>query len=253
MTELPITDKWVQVPFVILFTPRSGSTHLALLLNSHPSIKCELEVFATMDDNVGPFSRMDQFREIGSAKNKLQDIYIAGDTPEILAAGVKFQFPRQFCSYFDILHYLRKNSDRIHVICQTRENLLKQVISYMNLERIWGNPVHCSVQTKAQLIKLYVDTDVLISRIEKLERETEDLLSCARSFPNLINITYEQLIYDKTATIQKVLAFLNADTFAELSSSTFKKTPDNLKNAIANYDEVHSALCPTKWSRFLID
>jgi len=90
----------------------------------------------------------------------------------------------------------------------------------------------------------------LKQRLASLEREVEAYRNVCRQLPS-IEITYEAFTRNSGDETNRVLAFLGISACQSLQSEFVKMTPNRLKDAIANYDEVALALEGTQYASFL--
>ena len=157
------------------------------------------------------------------------------------ACGFKFKHPIQIESYPEILNEIHRMKDRIRIILLRRRNHLKQAISRQNLERIQRQ----SGQVLSQLVEdvkmtpLKLDVDRAIDYAHQLEISRRELAEITKPFPHRYMVDYEDLVADNNRVVNEILQFLRIPPIAEeLSSFVYKATPDNLQEALFNYDEL---------------
>ena len=244
-------------PFFIWFTGRSGSTHLCDLLDSHPQIYCRKENFSFVK-NPGevPYRSRMLFTPGRKIKNPassevldyLNQIY----STDSLAAGFKFKFPNQSRGFPEVTEQLPQIPG-IKVIELIRENTLKQVISIQNRKRIKAMGVSrgANLLESLKLEPLLLDVDTAVDEANKLLLRREEFRQYSAMFSDSISITYEQICFEPQQIIPQILEFLNVDTNVDLTSRFFKTTPDNIREAVANYEELVAAVKGTKLEEFL--
>jgi len=221
-------------PFFILFHGRSGSTHLVSMLDCHPDISCEHEVFHLSAD-------------IPEPAHVLADLY----KRPFVASGFKYKYPYQVEVHPGAWSYLLERRDTIRVIGLTRKNLLKIAISRQNLikmARAYGK--HNITKGDEKADKLEVDTSILIEYMEHVAVNIKGITEVLDWFDNTITIHYEDILYSERQTTKQILDFLEVDDL-DLQSGFKKFTPDGLRDAIANYEDVEKVLKGTKFERFL--
>ena len=93
--------------------------------------------------------------------------------------------------------------------------------------------------------------DTAVDKANWLLLRREEFRQYSAMFRDSISITYEQICFEPQQTIPRVLEFLNVDTNVDLTSRFFKTTPDNIREAVANYEELVAAVKGTKLEEFL--
>ena len=257
-------------PFVIWFTGRTGSTHLCDLLNSHPQIYCRKEEFFVnrinepdeVPANIKTYSRehgqytrslatpAGRIKDPTSATvlNYLNQIYSTDSS----AAGFKFKFPIQSAIFAEVTEQLPQIPN-LKVIELIRENTLKQAISIQNRKRIQALEVSrgANLIESLKLEPLQLDVDTAVDKANWLLLRREEFRQYSAMFRDSISITYEQICFEPQQTIPRVLEFLNVDTNVDLTSRFFKTTPNNIREAVTNYEELTAAVKGTQLEKFL--
>jgi hypothetical protein len=224
--------------------PRSGSTLLNDLLNSHPQIYCEGEVFNT-DTKLFLPSRYLEARSIQAQK----PVYGCKMTTWQLRTKQKLKNSQRFMSD------LYRGGWKIMYL--KRQNILRQALSIMVLEhrQALGHPKafqHDPSQGPLKLNKLHVDPKDLIRRLEGRERELQEAQQLLSATPHLSLVYEEDLLTPENhqRTANRVFEYL------DLSPTTVKTRlakigKDKLADMIGNYDEVTAALMGTKYADML--
>lgn len=234
--------------FFVLFPGRTGSTHLCDLLDSHPQVSCKYEAFAMVRSESG---LQRQIRTTDEALARLQQIYAEA----VPACGFKFKFPLQLEHYPEISEWLLERTPTIRCIYLSRDNLLKTEVSRQNRGRL--------ADLKAQLGKrardtvdagpLTLDIDEALSHMRQLARNVERYRAMSLRFAHQVEVRYEDLLADEAGVLRRLTAFLGVDPGAPMHSRAHKVTQDDLRLALANYDEVCSRLRNTEFAVHLPD
>ena len=237
-----------KVPFFISFFERSGSTFLANLLNDHPNICCRTEVF-DVKKNDEVLGRLPHLINREAVRKKLDSIY--GE--ECKASGFKFKYQIQYQFYPDVYEYLQNMDDKIHVLFLYRRNRLKAAISKQNqiyLSKI-GKPANLELNNFVQLDKLHLDIERAFKYINQREILDRKYYEELKKFKFKYIVTYEDL-YTKTDLILKnIYSFLGVDPNYQPSAKVKKITNDNIKEALANYEELVEKIICTRYQQYL--
>jgi hypothetical protein len=104
---------------------------------------------------------------------------------------------------------------------------------------------------------LAIATPAVTLEVEKLLETLLKIEAINQSWPRLvgtshyIRVIYEDLVKHRAREIGRVLEFLGIENDRELESPLVKLNPTDLRQAIANYDEVARALKGTAFERCL--
>ena len=262
-----------ETPFVIWFRERSGSSHLTNILDNHPEISCRGEVYYHSAPCKESDERLDEAIEYAGRKylrmlNFCSDYRAVINSPNCKqsvrhfhyiysmnakACGFKFKFPIQFGLFPEVVSEIQKLPN-LHVIALTRRNCLKQVISRQNMLRIQAQTQGaCNLDSKNDNAvdlepKLTIDVPAIVSLTEYYLRKHSEFVAGIDGFfepgssQQVLRIDYEDLLSNEAQTTQKVFEFLGVDKNAKIVSNLRKATPDNLADAIENYDELVEAV-----------
>ena len=214
--------------FVVLAQGRSGSTLLAHLLNNHPGIFCDGEIFMrrTYGRILFPY-----FHIVNHSKSA----YVRGKS----AYGFKMKIYQFFIDqrirgYGELIHKL--NEEGWKFIHLRRLNVLKQCLSNQVYEAHGFSSTRDSDRLKG--IRINVDCDRLLKsmrfRIWCNKLEDKALRDC----PHL-SITYEEDLLDNARhqrTADKIFEYLEVPTVS-VESNLKKIASDHLADNIINYDE----------------
>lgn len=221
--------------FIILFYGRSGSGLLRTLLNCHPEIYCDVEIYLHRKAlfpirylqnrakiygkrYYGHKAKLFQLEEQYSDVDKIRDTYLTGAKIIFLKRD---SFVRQAISAF-----IGVQRGKWH---DKRENSLEG-------QKFNINPVI--------LLEKVRRIDTYYKRKEKLLKGTDHLF-----------INYERDLLNEEnhqGTMDKVFEYLGAYS-VPVHTNYVKTTPDNLEKVLDNYDEVIEAVRSSEYAHFLED
>lgn len=235
--------KFPKLKFVIYTRGRTGSTLLTELLNCHPEIYCDVEIF--------------NFLYSGS-RVKFPGMYIDSCSKRAYTAGKKvygfkvkisqLRFEHKYGNYDDILLNLYKKDWKfIHL---KRVNFLRHQLS--NIISFKTNIYHLRNGDKDFNKKVIVDCEKLLRGViygEEVERIEEQ---------NLKNIPHHTVIYEDDLldnkkfqeTADGIFQFLGVKS-VPVRSDLKRITHDRLEDIIENYEEVEKFFLNTKYEKYL--
>lgn len=208
--------------FVILFQGRTGSSYLQDLLSSHPQVVCEPESLVRK-------SREEQAQWVRA-------LYQAPQPPTVTAVGFKTKLkdivdPAEFR---DLLEGFG-----VRVVHMVRRNRVKQAFSRINARRLFESrrmwnlkegqpplpPTRVTLEQFQEALDHHAEMDAQLRRfLEGLDRPC-------------LELAYEELLEDREGTLARLCRFLQVPE-APMTSRLQKNTPDSLREAFLNYDEI---------------
>lgn len=235
--------KYPEKKFLIYTRGRTGSTVLTDLINCHPDIFCDYEIFNIENTKTRvkhPIKFIDSCSKRATMKGK-----------SAYGFKVKIEQFRDDQNILDIEPLFKKlYDDGWKFIYLKRSNSLQHKISGIISKNT--KVFHVKKSEKFQHGKLEIDCQLLLDILkwgDELEKMEEENL---KSIPHL-RITYEEDLLDNSThqqTADKVFSFLNIKLFPV--KTIFKKIiPQNLKDIILNYDEMCEFLKDTKFREYL--
>ena len=280
------------VPFMIWFQERSGSTHLSRLLDMHPEIICLAEDFheqiieETGSSDYPPDQiyrdgthlygrKVSQFNRPPIAHPSsaqvvahLHDIFSC----PARACGFKFKHRIQKILFPEILPELATFGADLRLIVLSRQNVLKQAISKQNMRRIVEtgaaprNHANLMVTKNARenpqtrvgfATPFQLDVPAAIQYARQLQREQDAFEGtvqelCRQGVKHVRRVRYEQLLSDESNLLKSIFAWLDVDPEVEVEAFTRKATDDDLRRALANYDELARAVDGTDLEPMLV-
>jgi LPS sulfotransferase NodH len=249
--------KMRQTRFVILGIQRTGTILLVNLLDSHPDAVCLGELFQHRADRIQYSVPRYQLSIQRSAFHHVLGLLFEGyairkylhnvfSSFEVPVMGFKLMLD-QAQRHPAVLAYLKKNGFRVVQI--TRENLLKTHLSRLRARQ---TGVYVSAD-QAPANKLVVPADSLLDDLEALAIENATLENLVQDLDlDHTNVVYERLAGEEhESELPKLLAFLGLEADIRLQTKTVKLTPDDLRMAVMNYDELVAVLKESPHERFL--
>lgn len=220
--------------FLMFAFGRSGSELLRSLINSHPDIYCDGEIFLKKN-TVFPRRYLDNRTKVYGKKiygykakvYQLDSQYKREDTVE-----AKF-----FTDDFKII-YLR------------RKNFFRQALSVLlgHQRKIWhdfeADPLNNS--------RFAIDCDELLSRIETIERFEKREMELLEG-EDYLYINYEKDLYsgeNHQKTADRVFEYLGVES-VPVTTKFHKTTPEDPSDFIENYEEVYTTIKNSEYARFL--
>ena len=241
-----LLDPLIEFPdkkFVIYTRGRTGSTILCDLINCHPDVFCDVEIFNFLYSKskiAFPINYIKSCSKRATILNK--PVY--GFKVKISQLRIEHKYN----DYDQILMTLYKEGWKfIHLkrINHIKHKLSNILANETNIYHLKENEKH--IETKIEVNCEYLMASINFS--EEIERTEEENL---KDIPHL-KIIYEEDISDNTRhqeTANKVFAFLGLKEHP-VKSEYKKVLPHDLKKSINNYDEVYNYFKDTKYIEFL--
>ena len=227
--------------FVILAVPRTGSNLLCTLLNSHPQILCHHEVFNPQ----GVFAALD-YHGRGLVVESLQQrdddplgflerVWQTGSNE----AGVGFKWTRG--QNEEVLDSVVSNTD-VKKIVLRRRNRIKTYVSDLIAQETRQWEVYSEGELALPRPRIHVDPAELSEHIAGNARFYDELsLELSRQNQPHLNVEYETLFERNTHS--RLLEFLEiAAPHPKLAAASVKQNPTDLRETIANFDELAARL-----------
>ena len=272
-----------RVKFVVLASPRSGSTVFRLWLNSHRNIRCHDEVLAKKldaqdsihhyfkhvrgkDANQGAYDRdvlghPNDAYTVNLLRGFLDDLFNNRDRCDAWTTPANIDdfhpmtnFDGMTAVGFKLMTYSLDNhflnqwlsGERIRIIHLVRENSLKQLISSQvaKKRKVWFS----DKQHEPTTINLDVAAlTPFLARIEQMNAGIQNRFSGQE----YTRVTYEEFCSAPGELAGKMCEYLEVPG-ASLEMPTLKKlNPMNISDIVENYDDVKTALSGTGFAKFL--
>ena len=225
--------------FVVLTRDRTGSTMLMQVLNSHPNIVADLEIFANLK---------------GRSEKSILDRCFGRQPFYIKARGFKiFYYHPQDAAGSPIWDMLA-GMDGLHVIHLKRRNILHTAVSskIAYATRIYGvrsESQEASYKEKLKAINITVDQlDHEFSRTRKWEKEGAEKFA---GHP-MIDVFYEDVAANRDAEFERITSFLGLP-YRKPATSLRKQRTDSMRDLVSNYDALKAHFSTTEWADFFDD
>jgi LPS sulfotransferase NodH len=246
--------------FIITCSPRTGSTMLRVMLNTHPDIVCYGEAISNRN---APNLGRDYQKKFSKTSEELAGI-LATDPVGFLyqyvwerkdckALGIKIKY-RQLEEQFPALLQAIRNDPEILIIHLTRQNRLKRYVSnrLVNAAKtptvIVKTAAMASEISKTQ-VKTVIDPQKCIEDMKR-NRAAEKRFKAYFQGRPVFDIVYESLISPEDQGMMKLQTFLGVDPIA-LEPKTVKINSDSLEDLVENFDELETAIQKTSFSSYL--
>ncbi len=243
LSILPVNKCRNYCVFIILGSPRTGSTLLHTYLNTHPNIW-----------SLGEAIGMDFSKKVSRSRydpiGYFENIILKPFPKQIQAVGFKvFYQYANIAEALVVIKYLQKMK-HLKVIHLYRKNRLRSLVSLKIAERtqIWSERKD-SIRSFSRQKALEFPAEVCLKDLKKLKSDFEKFKASFAHFDSL-EICYEDLIEQQERVLTQVQYFLGT-TPRNLYSLLKKQNPEPLKELISNYGEIEKALSGTKWESYL--
>ena len=233
-----------QKPFVIVALPRTGSTLLTSLLDSHPQIICHNEPFNP--DAVYASHRIlrNEYMRAYREEDPIRFIdLLFSESRAQLAVGFKmldYQAP-------DVQDHLLQRSD-VRKLYLRRANLLSAYSSDLVANRVEQWRVLAGEKIRQAEIEFVPrEFDEFLKHAAEYERHVSDLIE--RSDSPVMALEYGELLNRKAQ--KKLLAFLCVDPTRKLETNYIRQNPGGLRKRFTNWDRVVATLAGTPMEAWL--
>ena len=224
--------------FIVLSRSRAGSNLLISLLNSHPNIHVDREIFSKLNGR-------DYKKVIKRAFGK-QPFYVK-------AKGFKIFYYHPLddksCGIWDNLASL----DDLYVIHLKRRNILHTLVSrkFAEITDVWSVRSDLPSSSFKKEVSVSFTIDELNQGFKQTKEWEEAGDNAFRNHP-LLSIDYEELVNHPTAAFFKLIDFLGVQQL-KLQTKLKKQNTRTLRETVTNYDELKSAFAETEWAPFFED
>jgi LPS sulfotransferase NodH len=220
--------------FIVLSRSRTGSTMLISLLNSHPNICAEGEIFSKLNGR----RSQDVLAKVFSRQPRF-----------IKARGFKIfyyhpQDDKKNRVWDDLI-----DMTGLSVIHLKRRNILRTALS-RKLASVKKAYIHNPSNTETTGTgKTLTFTPEELEQTFRATRTAE--IGGDRRFKKnpLLTLYYEDLAADPAGSFRKITEFLELK-YVEPQTEMRKQNPESLRNLIANYDELKAAFSGSEWLPF---
>ena len=250
------------VRFLIVAAPRTGSTHLRLLLNSHPEVCCHGEVFRDFRIELGGFmglapltpsplrDRLAAAREADPGEFLLHDVLHPG---RMSAVGAKILYGEFAAGRWEGLCERVRAERALRIVHLTRRNRLKRFLSQYVVERVTRLTLAVHDEQVPVVRRVRVPVPEVLADMAAVAAEEQRFRAIFAGHP-LIEVGYEDVITAPASldTLTAVQRFLGVGP-AALESPARKILTDRLGDVIENIAELGAALRGTPHAWMLED
>ncbi len=221
--------------FIIFAQSRTGSRLLGDLLNDHPEIHCDREIF--MNKNL-------LFPELYLRRLSTRD------TKKVYGCQIKLYQLTEYQNIDAAKFLLCLHENRWKIIYLERKNLLRQSISDM-IAAI-RNEYCDTAENPLKNSKFYIDCDELITGIEYRERQLIEEKKLLKKLPHIMFIYEDDLLTaeEHQKCSDSVFNYLGLPSVA-VETSMRRTSSDKLSDFVQNYEEVAKLITNTEYSRYL--
>jgi len=208
--------------FAILFPGRTGSSFLVSCLASHPEVAVEGERLV---------------RQPAEWQRRwVADLY---DTPRrnpVRCVGFKTK-PKDVWDLVEFGAMLRER--RVRIIEMRRRNIVKLAVSHLNAKRIHAETGRWNLASDDSALAPLVAAPAALEEAVAICADAQEQVTRfvgTLGLPTLM-LDYEDLLEDRASWLGRVCGFLEIEPRA-LSGTIEKATSDDLRSALANFDEL---------------
>lgn len=220
--------------YVLFLVGRVGSTYLTSVLSSHPHILALGEELAELEK--------DGVEAQAARANELLSPPLIG-RKRVRGFNVKLVHLADPSRFAGLLK--EKNCKVVHML---RRNRVKSVISRMNGERLYRRTGMWGLFKESdRLPPLTVDLKQFDEYLKHRERVDAELDTYVRglALPTL-TIPYEDMLRAEHTVFKRIFSFFGVDDIP-VQGETLKITGDDLREALANFDELRSRYIRTQY------
>lgn len=239
----PLLPKETQnQPFIILGHPRSGSTLLHTLLNSHPRIYSR-----------GEWLGLDYDQRLAKGDVQIDDYLQEGLRAlryPVKAMGFKFFYEYERQEWGRGAFQLLSEWPQLKVIHLKRQNLLQQYISLKIAKKTqkWS-AISSASKLPAKERKIVIDANDLFRYLEALENWEATYLPLFQHSP-ILEVTYEELVNEQKRVLQEVVGFLELHNWP-MTSPLLRQNPEPWETLVLNSEELREAVLASKWASLI--
>lgn len=220
--------------FIVLSRSRVGSNFLISLLDSHPNIHAEGEIFARLDGR--------NYRDVFAKAYGKQPHYIK-------ATGFKIFYYHPNDDDSNDLWDTLVGSNDIYVIHLKRRNILRTLVSRKIAESQGAWAAKSSKDLGPSAGKAVTFSETELEEDFRQTREWENNGDTMFENRPLLSVYYEDLAENPDDSLKKVTDLLGLD-YVPLKSNLKKQNPERLRDLVTNYDDLKSAFAGTEWQEF---
>ena len=237
--SLPYPEK----KFLVYTRGRTGSTVLSELLNCHPDIFCDVEIFNYLYSD-GIIKYPVPYINSCSKRASIHKKPVYGFKVKI----AQLRYEHHYSNYEDILKRLYENGYKF--IYLKRVNFLRHKLSNFLITN--SKIIHIRNGDKKKPDKIWVDCKLLLEGIKYSEGVEKTEEKNLKDIPHL-KLVYEEDLIDNSMhqkAADKVFSYLDLKS-VKVNTGYKRIINDNLEDHIINYDEVYNYFKDTEYSKYL--
>ncbi|MDH7911520.1 hypothetical protein [Winogradskyella sp. SYSU M77433] len=228
----PNTEK--KVKFIVFGQGRTGSTLLTKLINQHPKIFCDQEIFGNKKSPI--FLSPNKYIESNSRKPETKDVSIYGFKVKIY----QLYTDQKISNVKGLLEDLHRKGWKF-IFLHREDELAHNVSSFkaFSLGK-WFVDKSEDIQNKKDK-ELYIDPTQFKKSVLWRRKFTNMEKECLENIPH-IKVSYEKDLLvseNHQAVCDRIFSFLGVDSYSVKANIKKMNAPD-LRNTIKNYDEIES-------------
>ncbi len=222
--------------FVVVSRPRSGTHMLRTLLNQHPEIRTETELFNEHSQNCKHWRKK-------SARWVLDNVAWRGESQKTILGCLAHLGQGELWGVWQ--HLLTR--DDVRYICMRRFNLLHQFVSLQQalVHQSWQTYRH---DVRPAMRKLEIDP---LEAEHYFRRQLAHWAWFEAMFAGRLQLTvwYEELCHDRDNASRRVQKFLGATVMGGLEPETVK-IGQSPRDIVSNYDQLRGYFAGTEYEKF---
>jgi len=225
--------------FLVLFEGRSGSTYLIESLATHPQIRAEKEMFASIKEKTE--------RESAASAEQLRCLqaFFASGPYDYRAVGFKTKI-KDILDRDKIAGALQQFGTRI--ILLQRRNRIKLLVSLLNAMQLNEATGDWNLYRESdRQPKLQIDVAEFKQWLDVTEQSNLDLNQYAEQLGlPILRLFYEEILTADGPTFERVCDFLGVP-YQALNGNCIKHTSDDLREVVQNLDELKGEFIGTRY------
>jgi LPS sulfotransferase NodH len=231
-------------PFIVLTSPRTGSTHLISMLGQHPRIAVYMEPFnGALRSRSEVRGRTVKDREDGAEFARY--LFAHPDAPAAVGFKLMYQHARRG-AIATVWPYLAKEP-RLVVIDLVRDNLLEVIVSHRLAEvsGIWQIKAGRDAPERG---KIRISARDCIQYFDEYHRDRAWALAHFKAH-TIIPVSYEELCSQPQAVLDKIFPALGVEK-ASATPEQGKIEQLSMQDRIEDYGALRTALSTTPYARY---
>jgi len=218
----------VTTKFIILFNGRSGATLLQRSLNRHPDVFCEDEVLGGVDS----IERLTTLFATGDKKCR-------GLKTKLVALGEDVRTQEWLAEH------------EVRVLHLRRDNPVKQALSIYVAARIYARQKAFHLyKPEERITPIHVALDEYrdyLMYVLEMERRLHHWMAKWRGV--VMRMSYEGLAENPADVLTLIQRWLGVPMRSDVLDPMIKVVPDNLREAVKNYDELRAFVLGAHYGR----